>query len=114
MDSHQLPKTLNLFLEDIYKEFPYVKTHPDYNFYYLFVDDPIISEYLFCVVDDFLYNSFLAEQVNESMTSKAVFYNFEQASILNHYDFTQLEKLLQEKFNELKKTEKTILFYQVW
>lgn len=114
MDSQQLPKRLNVFLEYLYKEFPYLKKHPDYNFYYLFVDDPEISEYLFCVVDDFLYNSFLAEQVNEYMTKTAVFYNYTMASILNRYDFSNIERFVEDKTNELKKTDKTILFYQVW
>ena len=57
MDNRQLPKTLSLFLEDLYKELPSVEKHPDYNFYYLYVDHPTINEYLFCVIDDFLYNS---------------------------------------------------------
>lgn len=114
MDSQQLPKRLNVFLEYLYKEFPYLKKHPDYNFYYLFIDDPEISEYLFCVVDDFLFNSFLAEKVNETMTGTAVFYNYTMASILNHHDFMTIKKYVDEKTNELKKTDKTILFYQVW
>lgn len=114
MDSHQLPKRLNFFLEDLYKEFPFVKKHPDYNFYYLFIDEPEVSEYLFCVIDDFLYNSFLAEGLSKSMTSKAVFYNFTEASILNYGDFSYIQRLVEEKIDELKKTEKTVLFYQVW
>ena len=114
MDGQQLPKRLNIFLEDLYKEFPYVKKHPDYNFYYLFIDDPQVTEYLFCVIDDFLYNSFLAGELNKSMVGKAPFYNYEQASIMNYGDFTYVQRMVEEKIDELKKTDKTVLFYQVW
>ena len=114
MDNAQLPKNLVLFLEDIYKTFPAVEKHPDYNFYYLYVDHPTISEYLFCVIDDFLYNSPLAEKLNESLFMKGEFYGFTNASIVNILDFEFIKNLVDEKYREIKKTRRTILFYQVW
>ena len=114
MDSQQLPKTLDLFLKDIYKEFPSVEKHPDYNFYYLFIDFPTTYEYLFCVIDDFLYNSPLAEKLNESLNGKAVFYNFEHATIINQHDFMSLKRQIEDLYNEVKKTSRTVLFYPVW
>lgn len=114
MDGRQLPKTLELFLTHIYKDFPVLKKHPDYNFYYLYLDEPQVTEYLICLVDDFLVNTSFANELHNTISFRATFYNFENATIMNFDDFTHLSNQVETMYNELKKTEKTILFYQVW
>lgn len=114
MDKSLLPKTLSLFLDDLYKEFPVIKTHPDYNFYYLYYDSPNTNEYLFCLVHDFLYNSKFADDLNYSMNNKCGFYNFTNATIINYNDLIIFEKNIKDLISELKKTDNTVLFYPVW
>ena len=65
MDSSKLPKNLSMFLDQIYKDYPAVEKHPDYNFYYLYIDNTSKNTYLFCVIDDYLSNSNLSDRLND-------------------------------------------------
>jgi len=114
MDKNLLPKTLSLFLEEIYNDFPVLKKHHDYNFYYLYFDYPETNQYLFCLIHDFLYNSKFAEELNETMNNKCGFYNFTNSTIINYNDFISIENNIRNLVDELKKTDNTVLFYPVW
>lgn len=114
MDSSKLPKNLSMFLDQIYKDYPAVEKHPDYNFYYLYIDNTSKNTYLFCVIDDYLSNSNLSNRLNESLNNLSSFFGIDESTIISSSDFEAIKDKITKTYLELRKTSSTIIFYPVW
>lgn len=99
----------------MYKLHPNVKTHPDYNFFYFFTDYPEKQEYLFLIVYDFLIDSPLAQETNNSLNLYKNMFNFTEATIMStrHFEVTFLKEY-EELKNKLRRSEFNCLLYEVW
>ena len=88
------PKRLRLFVEEIYKNYPEVKNHPDYKFYYLYTDYPEASEYLFVVIQYQLFDK-LSKDLNESLGLYKEMFGFTESTILGEDDInSKIQKQL--------------------
>ena len=108
------PKRLRLFVEEIYKNYPEVKNHPDYRFYYLYTDYPEASEYLFVVIQYQLFGK-LSKDLNESLGLYKEMFGFTESSILGEDDInSKIQKQLNELSDKIRGTKYTSVFYEVW
>jgi hypothetical protein len=108
------PKKIKLLLEEIYKEYPVLKTHHDYKFFYLYKNKKSVNESLFCVVHDYLRNSNLAYRLNLTMEDYRVFFNLTECSVISENEFLQRQTTFDKLLEESRKTEYTFLLYEVW
>lgn len=109
------PKRLRLFMEEIYKNYPNVKNHPDYNFYYLYTDYPEVSEYLFVVILRYELFDKLSKNINESIGLYKDLFGFTESSILSEDDInSKLQKQLNKLSGQIRGTKYTSVFYEVW
>ena len=109
------PKRLRLFVEEIYKNYPEVKNHPDYRFYYLYTDYPEASEYLFVII--LLYQLFdkLSKDLNESLGLYKEMFGFTESSILGEDDInSKIQKQLNELSDKIRGTKFSLVFHEVW
>lgn len=102
-------------MEEIYKNYPNVKNHPDYNFYYLYTDYPEVSEYLFVVILRYELFDKLSKNINESIGLYKDLFGFTESSILSEDDInSKLQKQLNKLSGQIRGTKYTSVFYEVW
>ena len=109
------PKRLRLFVEEIYKNYPEVKNHPDYRFYYLYTDYPEASEYLFFVILQYQLFDKLSKDLNESLGLYKEMFGFTESSILGEDDInSKIQKQLNELSDKIRGTKFSLVFHEVW
>jgi hypothetical protein len=112
-DTPKLSRT-KLFLEHIYSEFPILKKHPDYKFFYFYSNKDKITESLFCVVNTYLSNSNVSQLLDIMMETKKDFFNFTHSGVINEQEFLKKQDQYNQLLEECRKTEHTIVSYEVW
>ena len=109
------PKRLRLFVEEIYKNYPEVKNHPDYRFYYLYTDYPEASEYLFVIILQYQLFDKLSKDLNESLGLYKEMFGFTESSILGEDDVnSKIQKQLNELSDKIRGTKFSLVFHEVW
>ena len=109
------PKRLRLFMDRIYWEYPDVKNHPDYRFYYMYTDYPEISEYLFIVVPEHEISNKLSNDINKSIVLYKEMFGFTESTILSEQDInSNLQKQLNKLSDQIRGTKFSLVFYEVW
>jgi len=107
------PKPLQLLLTEIYKEFPHMRRHPEYRFYYLHYGYPKNREYFIV----------LTNSIPESEDDNFVSYVSQMGSVfgliegvrMKPDDFEkQIMKPINESINELRGSEFKTFGYEVW
>ena len=108
------PKKIKLLLEELYKEYPILKKHHDYKFFYFYSNKDNVNESLFCVVHDYLRNSGLAYKLNLTMEEYKVFFNLTNCGVISEHEFLQRQTNFDKLLEESRKTEYSFLLYEVW
>lgn len=107
------PKPLQLLLTEIYKEFPHMRRHPDYRFYYLHYGYPKNREY-FIVLTNSIPESEDDEFVSFVSQMGSVF-GFIEGVLMRPDDFDKyIKKPISEGINELRGSEFKTFGYEVW
>ena len=107
------PKPLQLLLKEIYKEFPHMRRHPEYRFYYLHYGYPKNREY-FIVLTNSIPESEDDEFVSYVSQMGSVF-GFIEGVLMKPDDFEQyIMKPINESINELRGSEFKTFGYEVW
>jgi hypothetical protein len=102
-------------MEEIYKNYPDIKNHPDYRFYYLYTDYPVISEYLFIVVSQYELSNKLSKEINESIGLYKEMFGFTESSILSNDDInSKLQTQLNKLSDQIRGSKFSYVFYEVW
>ena len=97
------PKPLQLLLTEIYKEFPHMRRHPEYRFYYLHYGYPKNREYFIV----------LTNSIPESEDDEFVSYVSQMGSVFGFIEGV-LMKPINESINELRGGEFKTFGYEVW
>ena len=107
------PKPLQLLLTEIYKEFPHMRRHPEYRFYYLHYGYPKNREY-FIVLTNSIPES--EDDVFVSYVSQmGSVFGFIEGVLMKPDDFEKhIMKPINESINELRGSEFKIFGYEVW
>ena len=107
------PKPLQLLLTEIYKEFPQMRRHPEYRFYYLHYGYPKNREY-FIVLTNSIPESEDDEFVSYVSQMGSVF-GFIEGVLMKPDDFEKhIMKPINESINELRGSEFKTFGYEVW
>ena len=107
------PKPLQLLLTEIYKEFPQMRRHPEYRFYYLHYGYPKNREY-FIVLTNSIPESEDDEFVSYVSQMGSVF-GFSEGVLMKPDDFEKfIMKPINESINELRGSEFKTFGYEVW
>ena len=107
------PKPLQLLLTEIYKEFPHMRRHPEYRFYYLHYGYPKNREY-FIVLTNSIPESEDDEFVSYVSQMGSVF-GFIEGVLMKPDDFEKfIMKPINESINELRGGEFKTFGYEVW
>jgi hypothetical protein len=107
------PKHLQLLLIEIYKEFPQMRRHPEYRFYYLHYGYPKNREY-FIVLTNLIPESEDDEFVSYVSQMGSVF-GFIEGVLMKPDDFEKfIMKPINESINELRGSEFKTFGYEVW
>lgn len=107
------PKPLQLLLTEIYKEFPHMRRHPEYRFYYLHDGYPKNREY-FIVLTNSIPESEDDEFVSYVSQMGSVF-GFIEGVLMKPDDFEKyVMKPINESINELRGSEFKTFGYEVW
>ena len=107
------PKPLQLLLTEIYKEFPHMRRHPEYRFYYLHYGYPKNREY-FIVLTNSIPESEDDEFVSYVSQMGSVF-GFIEGVVMKPDDFEKhIMKPINESINELRGSEFKVFGYEVW
>ena len=107
------PKPLQLLLTEIYKEFPHMRRHPEYRFYYLHYGYPKNREY-FIVLTNSIPES--EDDVFVSYVSQmGSVFGFIEGVLMKPDDFEKyIMKPINESINELRGGEFKTFGYEVW
>ena len=107
------PKPLQLLLKEIYKEFPHMRRHPEYRFYYLHYGYPKNREY-FIVLTNSIPES--EDDVFVSYVSQmGSVFGFIEGVLMKPDDFEKhIMKPINESINELRGSEFKSFGYEVW
>jgi hypothetical protein len=107
------PKPLQLLLTEIYKEFPHMRRHPEYRFYYLHYGYPKNREY-FIVLTNSIPES--EDDVFVSYVSQmGSVFGFIEGVLMKPDDFEKhIMKPINESINELRGSEFKTFGYEVW
>ena len=107
------PKPLQLLLTEIYKEFPHMRRHPEYRFYYLHYGYPKNREYF---ID--LTNSIPESEDDEFVSyvsQMGSVFGFIEGVLMKPDDFEKhIMKPINESINELRGSEFKTFGYEVW
>lgn len=115
MNDKVYPKRIGFLLDMLYKDYPVLKRHPDYNIYYLYTNHPQISEYVFITINDYLIGTKFSEELNYSLQTYKTLFHFTECSIISYYEFEfTLKKNITEEYNRLRGTDFNIIFYEIW
>ena len=107
------PKPLQLLLTEIYKEFPHMRRHPEYRFYYLHYGYPKNREY-FIVLTNSIPESEDYDFVSYVSQMGSVF-GFIEGVLMKPDDFEKhIMKPINESINELRGSEFKTFGYEVW
>ena len=108
------PKPLQLLLKEIYKEFPHMRRHPEYRFYYLHYGYPKNKEY-FIVLTNEIPEDFQDNDVVSYINQMGSVFGFIEATLMKPEDFDKyIMKPINENINELRGSEFKTFGYEVW
>jgi hypothetical protein len=108
------PKPLQLLLKEIYKEFPHMRRHPEYRFYYLHYSYPKNKEY-FIVLTNLIPDSYEDDDVVSYINQMGSVFGFIEATLMKPEDFEKhILKPINENINELRGSEFKTFGYEVW
>ena len=107
------PKPLQLLLTEIYKEFPHMRRHPEYRFYYLHYGYPKNREY-FIVLTNSIPES--EDDVFVSYVSQmGSVFGFIEGVLMKPDDFEKhIAKPIEDSIKELRGSEFKTCAYEVW
>jgi hypothetical protein len=108
------PKPLQLLLKEIYKEFPHMRRHPEYRFYYLHYGYPKDKEY-FIVLTNLIPDSYEDDNIVSYINQMGSVFGFIEAALMKPEDFEKhIMKPINENINELRGSEFKTFGYEVW
>ena len=108
------PKPLQLLLKEIYKEFPHMRRHPEYRFYYLHYSYPKNKEY-FIVLTNLIPDSYEDDNIVSYINQMGSVFGFIEATLMRPEDFEKhIMKPINENINELRGSEFKTFGYEVW
>ena len=106
-------KRLNSLLSEIYKEFPQMRRHPQYRFFYLHYGYPEVREYFFVLTEN------IPESENDTFLSfvntTARTFGFIEGVFMKPDDFKKhITEPMEESGKDLRGSEFKIFGYEVW
>lgn len=108
------PKPLQLLLKEIYKEFPQMRRHPEYRFYYLHYGYPKNREY-FIILTNSIPEDYENNDLVSYINQMGSVFGFIEAALMKPDDFEQyIMKPINESINELRGGEFKTFGYEVW
>ena len=108
------PKPLQLLLTEIYKEFPHMRRHPEYRFYYLHYGYPKNREY-FIVLTNSIPNDYGSDNMVSIINSLAKTFGFVEGVLMKPDDFEKhISKPIEDSIKELRGSEFKTCAYEVW
>jgi hypothetical protein len=108
------PKRLQLLIKEVYKEFPELRRHPDYRFFYLYWAYPEEREY-FIVLTNLIPNDYGNDNMVSTINSIAKTFGFVEGVLMKPDDFEKfIMKPITESINELRGSEFKTFGYEVW
>jgi hypothetical protein len=106
-------KRLNSLLFDIYKEFPQMRRHPEYRFFYLHHGYPDVREYFFVLTNNIPDSS--EDEFLSFVNSCARTFGFVEGVLMKPEDFEKhIVKPMEESAKDLRGSEFKIFAYEVW
>ena len=106
-------KRIDLLLSEIYKEFPFMRRHPDYRFYYIHWGYPTLIEY-FIVVTQYIPET-SDDNFNVFVNSMSKTLGFYEGVLITQRDFE--ENIMKQYFkaiDDLRGSEFKIFLYEIW
>ena len=109
----QYCKRLNSLLSEIYKEFPQMRRHPEYRFFYLHWGYPEVREYFFVLTEK------IPDSENDEFLSfvntTARTFGFVEGVLMKTDDFKKyVMEPMEESLKDLRGSEFKIFGYEVW
>jgi hypothetical protein len=106
-------KRLNSLLSEIYEEFPQMRRHPEYRFFYLHYGYPDVREYFFVLTEN------IPESENDVFLSfvntTARTFGFVEGVIMKPDDFiNHIREPMEDSSKDLRGSEFKIFGYEVW
>jgi hypothetical protein len=106
-------KRLNSLLSEIYEEFPQMRRHPEYRFFYLHYGYPDVREYFFVLTNNIPDSS--EDEFLSFVNSCARTYGFIEGVLMKPEDFEKhIVKPMEESAKDLRGSEFKIFAYEVW
>lgn len=106
-------KRLDSLLSEIYKEFPHMRRHPEYRFYYLHWGYPETREF-FIVITNLIPDS-PNDKFKVFVNLQAQVFGFVEGVLLKPEDFDKyVAKPITDSINEFRGSEFKTFGYEVW
>lgn len=109
----QYSKRLNSLLLEIYKEFPHMRRHPEYRFFYLHWGYPKVEEYFIVLTENIPFSDRDEFLVFVNVTSQL--FGFREVVLMKPEDFDKnIAVPMLESMKDLRGSEYKIFGYEVW
>lgn len=109
----QYCKRLNSLLSEIYKEFPQMRRHPEYRFFYLHWGYCEPREYFIVLTN--LIPETQDDKFLKHVNTTAQIFGFVEGTLMKPDDFKKhIMDVMEESANDLRGSEFKIFGYEVW
>jgi hypothetical protein len=106
-------KRLNSLLSEIYKEFPQMRWHPEYRFYYLHYGYPDVREYFFVLTNNIPDSD--KDEFLVFVNTTAQIFGFVEGVLMKPDDFKKhIAEPMEESAKDLRGSDFKIFGYEVW
>ena len=109
----QYSRRLNSLLSEIYKEFPQMRRHPEYRFFYLHWGYPDVREYFFVLTNNIPDSK--DDELLVFVNTTSQIFGFVEGVLMTPDDFKKhILGPMEESLNDLRGSEFKIFGYEVW
>lgn len=106
-------RRLNSLLSEIYKEFPEMRRHPEYRFFYLHWGYPDVREYFFVLTNNIPDSD--KDEFLVFVDTTAQIFGFVEGVLMKPNDFKKhIAESMEKSANDLRGGEFKIFGYEVW
>lgn len=106
-------KRLNSLLFEIYKEFPQMRRHPEYRFFYLHCGYPEVMEYFFVITENIPLSD--RDEFFVFINTTARTFGFVEGVMMKEDDFNKyIGKSIENYAKDLRGSEFKVFGYEVW
>ena len=106
-------RRLNSLLSEIYKEFPQMRRHPEYRFFYLHWGYSDVREYFFVLTNNIPVSS--KDEFLVFVNTTAQIFGFNEGVLMKPDDFKKhIQDVMEESAKDLRGSEFKVFGYEVW